>query len=273
MSARNICVILIAAILAVSSACAESVSAIIRGGTVIARFSDRWIEDRNMEEVFSFSGVNLTDRVQILRDLKSSLSESEFEQFMSDYEQNSSASIDVNSLDIYEEDEEILIMSVRHIDDAVFAILRPADSKKKSFYVNCSIEKTRKTWNGFGGEYLSTPIASAQPEKVKLKISEKKVSTACNYELAGISVNVLKTEWGGVAALHAPLDLPEKVSLYIGGDEIGIPLTGYTTGEEMVYCCMLTDQEFKAMKDQAKFRLLPEQEAQKISNGPFYIAE
>ena len=151
---------------------------------------------------------------------------------------------DLVSLRLAVPDDGALFMNLRVIDGDCFLVLRPEEAYSEERPLVWRAESM--SLNFFGDEAptldgVSGPIASA-PET-----DDGNRAQVFSQDYDGLDISVYRAMDTNIAVLHQSNGDAEALdaTLQIGG--LSIPMRGYLSGKQAVYCCVITDAELGAL--------------------------
>ena len=225
------------------------VQAVVRGGTIVVRFSDAWLARPELTGVFGWSPDSEYSGEAAEKRLTEYLHGDAYNSFMADFMADGSAEGRARVPDILSVDGE-LIMSRRHIGNAWYAIVRPAVKFNGSWNMYWRIDGIRLRREG---ESLFTNFDLQTVEEHKELSLSRGGSGGPVFELDNdaLALSVYRELDANIAVIYeksADADFLEDAQLRMSGMTEGIELDGYMDGGQGVYCCTLTDGELALLE-------------------------
>lgn len=233
------------------------VRAVSRGGTIVVRFSDAWLDAQELIGVFGWSTADQYTGKQADRKLGEYLHGDAYNAFLRQCSAAGSAEGRADTPHILATDGS-LVMSKRHIGSAWYIVLRPkqAFGREWSMYWRVSSHAIQME-NGV----LSIDFDLQTVEETRsLKLNRMDDSQSI-YERSGddLQMAVYRALDGNVAVIWnrgiADAENAETL-LCIEGAAENIAMNGYTENGAQVYCCMLTDGELQALQRNARAEII-----------------
>lgn len=235
----------------------EDVRAVSRGGTIVVRFSDAWLDAQELTGVF---GWNVADRYtgkQADRMLGEYLHGDAYNAFLRQYLDTGSAEGRADTPHILATDGS-LVMNKRHIGTAWYIVLRPkqAFDQEWSMYWRVSSHALKMEEGVLSIEFDLQTIEETRSLKLNRMDGSQPI-----YERSGddMQIAVYRALDGNVAVIwdRGIADVGEaEAQLCIDGAPEAIALNGYVENGAQVYCCMLTDGELQALQRNARAEIL-----------------
>jgi len=234
----------------------NTVDAAARGGTIVVRFNDAWLESQELTSVFGWNSDSIYSGKQAQQTLGECLHGENYNAFMAEYHAGSRAEGRAYMPHIFSADG-ALMMSRRHINNHWYVIMRPKMEFGSSWdmywrvnSLDLKMEEGQLRTN-FDLQTLeetrTLPINRMEGSKAIYERSGKAVDIAVYSALDGNIAVILEKNYTG-----AELD---NVQLRIEGAYEDIVVSGYSEGGSAVYCCMLTDAELAALKKNARIEI------------------
>lgn len=233
---------------------AQPPAAVARGGTIVVKFSDAWVNAHELTGVFGFSGESGYSGVQALRQLAAYLHGDAYNAFLTSWLQNGKAEGRANAPYILPVNG-TLVLHRRHIGENWYIILRPQEkfSGAWNMYWRVSSYHLRAEGETLYSEFDQQTVE----ETYKLDVQALNGSEPVYRREGETAIEVYQALEGNIAVIREenPCAQIESVQLRIGGRSDGIELSGYVDGTSAVYCCILTDAELEALRANARAEL------------------
>lgn len=231
----------------------EDVQAVVRGGTIVVRFSDAWIARPELTGVFGWSADAEYIGEAASEKLAEYLHGDAYNSFMADYLADGKAEGRARTPAILAMDDE-LIMSQRHIGSDWYVILRPEEKFGDTWEMYWRINGIKLRWED---ESLFTNFDLQTVEEHKnLELSRSgSEGPAFQIENDELKMDVYREMDTNIAVIYekdADVDFLADTQLHIPGMKQGIELNGYMDGDFGVYCCTLTEAELDLLRRQAE---------------------
>ena len=248
----------------------QAPQAVSRGGTIMVRFSDAWLNDHELTGVFGFMGQDYTSGAEAHKLLGQYLHGEAYNTFMQTLQESGSAIGRANTPVILPDGDSGIIMSRRHIGSDWYIIVRPAEkfNKKWDMYWRVSSLHLQMQDGTLATEFDLQTVEDHYSLKLTSMNNSRAVYTRENDDLA---IEVYEALGGSIAVIrekHVELKGLENVRLVIGGRDEGIELSGYADGTDFVYCCMLTGAELNLLRGNARAELW---HTEHVSNDIFRV--
>lgn len=229
------------------------VQAVVRGGTIVVRFSDAWLAQPELTGVFGWSPDSEYTGEEADRLLAEYLHGDAYNSFMADSMADGNAEGRVRWPAVLATDNE-LIMNHRHIGSDWYVIVRPAEKFDGSWDMYWRINGIRLRRDG-DSLFTNFDLQTVEEHK-ELKLarggSEGPVFEMENDELQMSVYRELDANIAVIYERNADKDFLEAAELRIPGIQQGILLDGYMDGGQGVYCCTLTDAELTLLQNGAQ---------------------
>ena len=230
----------------------EEPKAASRGGTIVVRFSDAWLDEMELTEVFGWQADNSYGGAQARRNLAEYLHGEAYADFTAELAAEGAADGRVNTPHILAADG-ALVMSRRHIGNHWYVIVRPQENFGSTWDMYWRV-------NSLGlhmeDEELRTQFDLQTVEELRsLQLTRMNDSDPVYTRAADeLEMAVYQALEGNIAVVREKKPEERKlenVQLRIAGVKDPIALAGYAEGRDAVYCCMLTDGELEALRRNA----------------------
>ncbi len=237
---------------------AEGIAAVARGNTVIVRMADSWLEEAELTDVFGFSSPDIYPLSEAAEQLTEYLHGDRYNGFLQEIQQDGASTIArvpyVGMLD--RQNRSILIMSRRHIGNAWYIVFRPEDAlgdnwdmywringmeiktRVDSFYINFKLQTLDAEYPLVTPQFYDPAAFSAQYDGCKIDV----------FADAGQDVHANAAV---ITQFNADKDYMKDCTLFIA-DRVRIPINGYMSGTDGIFCCTLTQAEYEYLKSGAK---------------------
>lgn len=241
--------------MAYGNASAEGAEALVRGNTAVVRIPCDWLyayELRRIrpEGIYTFDALTKDVDDAWLRD---NMSEAEYAAFMADYHEKGAAGwLKIRNLTVpegYPRKNGRVQMNVRLIDDDWYMVFRqePIDYDAEfwieSHYIEVYADEHKMAALDAIGDVILTSAIDVKP----FDGAASEVLHYGDYTLEVFSVldaNVIV-----IIDASPDGDSVQDMSLRIG-DDIAFDVTGYRSGNQAIYCCVLSDSELAALQTQ-----------------------
>lgn len=233
----------------------EDVQAASRGGTVVVKFSDAWLNAQELTGVFGWGTDSAYTGHAAWRTLGEYLHGESYRGFVESYLQNGSADGRANTPFILSRGAQV--MSRRHIGGNWYIVVRPEEKFRDTWSMYWRVSSLKLNMEG---EALTSNFDMQTVEETRrLSLSRMDGTDAaftCTgagfelevYEALGGYIAVIREEGGAAGSM-------ENVRLMIDGASFGIDLAGYAEGTDAVYCFALDAGELEALKGNAGAQL------------------
>ena len=239
----------------------KGIEAAERGGTLVIRVPDKWMEERpagETEDNFEhyWSGEFTGREADML--LSEQLHGAAYRELLAALEDDAPIHRAISRVPDIELDAGALLMNRRHIGAAWLLTYRPAEAARKAlekdgrlqiplyFTVN-QLTLQKDALNVYGGGLWRDKEFRVKPQK-------SKNATRFEAESDGLRLQVFRDMDVNICVLHLDSPDPDRLagaSLLIDGADRGIRMDGYDAGGHAVYCCALTDGEVRALENGA----------------------
>ena len=245
----------------VSTDCGDSIAAVVRGGTVIVRIPEAWMEKQSgfTRAFFGTTSREYTGE-EAGKSLSADLRGQAYADFLREWQTTGAAKAVTWGANI-ECGEKILKMNERHIGNARYFVLRPSGKVKDSLKVSLSLLRRSAEAEG---DVLRLSNDSEWDGKYTLKITRDDAEAAFTGEYDGCRLTLYETKLGVYAAVVYKYDADEADLFYLNltvGDREAVVMNGYMSGDKGVYCGVLTEGEA---------RLIMDGENVEIRNAPWF---
>ena len=226
------------------------ISASERGGTVIVRVPDAWMEKQTgFTQPFFGDGCREYTGEEAQKWLALDLRGQAYGDFLNEWQENGSAEAVAWSAGIAES-EKLMQMNQRHLGNASFFVLRPSGKVKDSLNVNLSV--FRYGVEAEGDILRMYRDADWSNKKQPVKLTKDDAKAAFTGEYNGCKLTLYETEMGVYAAVIYKYDADEADLFYLWlriDNRENIVMNGYMHKDKGVYCCVLTKGEAQMIMD------------------------
>lgn len=234
----------------------EDVQGVVRGGTILVRFSDAWLAQPELTGVFGWSADNEYTGQEADQLLAEYLHGDVYNSFLADYMADGSAEGRARNPVILETDGE-LVMNHRHIGSDWYIIVRPAKKFDNDWEMYWRINGIKLRMED-GSLFTNFDLQTVEEHK-KLKLarggSEGPVFEVENDAMQMAVYRELDANIAVIYEKNADKDFLEAAQLRIPGMVRGIEMDGYMDGSRGVYCCTLTDAELALLHNGAQAQI------------------
>lgn len=231
----------------------EDVLAVVRGGTIVIRFSDAWLAKPELEGVFGFSSDSEYAGEEAETLLAEYLHGDAYNSFLADYMADGKAEGRARIPAILATDGE-LIMNHRHVGEHWYVIVRPAEKFSNSWEMYWRIDGIKLRWEdgGLAANFDQQTLEKHKKLKLSACGSEGPAFKIENDELQMDIYREMDTNIAVIYEKDADADFLADARLRIPGMKQDIELNGYMDGKLGVYCCTLTEGELELLRRQAQ---------------------
>ncbi|MDO4371657.1 MAG: hypothetical protein Q4D43_10055, partial [Clostridia bacterium] len=254
------------------------IAAVARGNTIILRIADSDLAKPELTGVFGFSFPETVPVSEAASFLSEYLHGDDYNRALQEIESGSVDAIvrmpDILPIDADGQDA-LMIMNRRHIGNAWYYAIRPKDQVGDTWDMYWRINGLKLEMRD--DEILLT-FEQQTPESTRsLSVSPFSDSAAFSRLYDGCKVEVFADAGADVCAnvavitqFDADPDYMENSTLCIG-DQVRVPVNGYMSGADGIFCCILTDAEYACLKNGAKAAVLPPDymESASFENSPY----
>ena len=254
------------------------IAAVARGNTIILRIADDDLAKPELTGVFGFSFPETAPVSEAASFLSEYLHGDDYNRALQEIESGSVDAIvrmpDILPIDADGQDA-LMIMNRRHIGNAWYYAIRPKDQVGDTWDMYWRINGLKLEMRD--DEILLT-FDQQTPESTRsLSVSPFSDSAAFSRLYDGCKVEVFADAGADVCAnvavitqFDADPDYMENSTLCIG-DQVRVPVNGYMSGADGIFCCILTDAEYACLKNGAKAAVLPPDymESASFENSPY----
>ena len=254
------------------------IAAVARGNTIILRIADDDLAKPELTGVFGFSFPETAPASEAASFLSEYLHGDDYNRALQEIESGSVDTIvrmpDILPIDADGQDA-LMIMNRRHIGNAWYYAIRPKDQVGDTWDMYWRINGLKLEMRD--DEILLT-FDQQTPESTRsLSVSPFSDSAAFSRLYDGCKVEVFADAGADVCAnvavitqFDADPDYMENSTLCIG-DQVRVPVNGYMSGADGIFCCILTDAEYACLKNGAKAAVLPPDymESASFENSPY----
>ena len=254
------------------------IAAVARGNTIILRIADDDLAKPELTGVFGFSFPETAPASEAASFLSEYLHGDDYNRALQEIESGSVDTIvrmpDILPIDADGQDA-LMILNRRHIGNAWYYAIRPKDQVGDTWNMYWRINGLKLEMRD--DEILLT-FEQQTPESTRsLSVSPFSDSAAFSRLYDGCKVEVFADAGADVCAnvavitqFDADPDYMENSTLCIG-DQVRVPVNGYMSGADGIFCCILTDAEYACLKNGAKAAVLPPDymESASFENSPY----
>ena len=254
------------------------IAAVARGNTIILRIADSDLAKPELTGVFGFSFPETAPVSEAASFLSEYLHGDDYNRALQEIESGSVDAIvrmpDILPIDADGQDA-LMIMNRRHIGNAWYYAIRPKDQVGDTWDMYWRINGLKLEMRD--DEILLT-FEQQTPESTRtLSVSSFSDPAAFSRLYDGCKVEVFADAGADVYAnvavitqFDADPDYMENSTLCIG-DQVRVPVNGYMSGADGIFCCILTDAEYACLKNGAKAAVLPPDymESASFENSPY----
>ena len=254
------------------------IAAVARGNTIILRIADDDLAKPELTGVFGFSFPETAPVSEAASFLSEYLHGDNYNRALQEIESGSVDAI-VRMPDILpigaDGQDALMILNRRHIGNAWYYAIRPKDQVGDTWDMYWRINGLKLEMRN--DEILLT-FEQQTPESTRsLSVSPFSDPAAFSRLYDGCKVEVFADAGADVCAnvavitqFDADPDYMENSTLCIG-DQVRVPVNGYMSGADGIFCCILTDAEYACLKNGAKAVVLPPDymESASFENSPY----
>lgn len=235
----------------------SGISAVARGRTIVVRISDDWMAPLSMNPPFGFSSVTCANETEERIRLTYWFSDSERDSFLNLADAFGYNEETIRRPSISDVDNDLIVMNRRRMDDCWYLVIRPDKSFKNTYGVQMSFADVSAVWQF---DQLTVSIeGETEPAAYQLNIQSANDSKAIFDKSGGRLRMVVFDELGANIAViykkNASSAEAKYAQLSIEGLDHIIELEGYKDGSRAVYCCVLSDNELRALESGASIAL------------------
>ena len=247
----------------------KGLSAVARGGTIVLRFTDEWLngEDWKLTGVFAAPDYDRAEGMQAkaaasellngeaLLDVLAGIDAGEMPEtyarvpFVFDsYDWNEKAQ---------RFDKTALMMNSRHINGCWYFCIRPDWAFDDECEIYWRIENNG-LWLEDGALVYGWDTQTLEERRTVKLEKAGSAKAVCSVEMNGIRVEIFDEMDTHIAVIYernADKDLLANVRFSIGGATV-LNVEGYMNGTDAVYCCVLSEGEYQAVKSGMQVELL-----------------
>jgi len=220
------------------------ITAVERGGTVIVRVPESWMENQSgyTQPFFGESSREYTGN-QAREWLAMDVHGQAYEAFLTDWENSGEATATGWRAGI-QEVKGLKLMNDRHLGNAFYFVLRPEGKVGDTLDVNLGLSRMRAEAEG---DVLRMYLdAEWSNEKYPLKLTKNSSSAVFTGEYGNNRLSLYETGLGVYAAVIYKFDADSGDLFYLWleiEDRKNIVMNGYMHKDKGVYCCVLTEGE------------------------------
>lgn len=233
----------------------ENVRAVSRGGVVVVKFSDAWLDVQDVSQT-AVGSLQCDAGQAAWRQLGEYLHGEKYFSFVEAYFARGEAQGRAREPFISTRDAQL--MSSRHIADDWYIVVRPEKKFKDSWDMLWRVNSVQLRMDAAG--LVHGVEMQSQEENRTLELERLDGEAACFETSTGdFDLQIYSVMDGYVAVLSDPDGATEKMNcarLMIDGAPDLIPLSGYADGEAGVYCCALSEGEVNALKGKTAVQLI-----------------
>lgn len=237
----------------------EDVQAVSRGGTIVVRFSDAWLNTHELTNVLAWSTDDTYEGSQAWQMLGEYLHGADYCAFAEAYLEKGRAEGRSNTPYILS--DQAMVMSRRHIGSSWYIVVRPQKKFRNDWSMYWRVSSLNLHMeNDVLTSRFDLQTIEENRELALERLDEIDIRFSGDYE--GFSMEVYDALDGHVAVIReesAQTDHLEDAKLMIEGMTASVDLLGYAEGRDGVYCCMLTDAELDALMNRAQAQLWHEE--------------
>ena len=222
--------------------------AVSRGGTVVVRFSDSWLDARERVNTFGFMEEIPVSGKRAGYVLSESLHGKAYNTFLSDYMEDGRARARANSPYIIAQEGDVL-MSRRHIGSEWYIVIRPQKRFGTSWSMYWRVESRELQMENDELNQNFDQQSVEEWQRLQLERLDGQ-SEAFSRHCMGFDIHVFDVLDGSIAVIreeNAGAEQIENALLMIDGAPYGIALNGYMDGDAAIYCCALSEAERSAL--------------------------
>ena len=221
-----------------------------RGGTVIVRIPDAWMEKQTgFTQPFFGDGSREYTGEEARTRLAADLRGQAYADFLDQWQGTGSAEAVMWSASIAS-GEKLLLMNDRKLGNASYFVLRPSGKAKETLNVNLSLFR-------YGAEAEGDILriwrdADWNSKKHALKLTKDDAEAAFTGEYSGCRLTLYETEAGVYAAVIYKYGADKADLFYLWlriDNRENIVMNGYMHKDKGVYCCVLTKGEAQMIMD------------------------
>ena len=255
---------------------AAEIQVVVRGGTVILRVPDAWMDSLEMDSSSFYIWDEKLSGAEADEALSAQLHGEAYAQFVSGFRQNGSAEAWVRVPGVGRVGD--IVLSQRHLGGAWCFALLP-ERLNNSWNVELDINgRLLQAADGVLNVHYAQEAALTYREVLQL-IHAYDAERVFARE-GGVEVGVYRAQGMNIAAIYQrPEDKNRMLGarLYIGGVDTGAKLNGWLNEETELgfYCCVLTDAELHALQEGAEIELhsTPITQGADFGGSPYAVVE
>lgn len=235
-----------------------SARSVARGGTVVSCIPQSWLDDpkKTTQGVFAQPAEYEYQGNEMYARLSELLHGEKYAAFIEEYRANGRAETTVRVPDIIWDNGE-LIMNQRHFGGAYYIVFRPKNAFEDSYATHARFfehdicmendvlyETVGWEWNDYD---FNIALERIEGDK-----------TAYSGGNDSLKISVFREMDANIAVItekNADKNRISRVLFSINGLDTGIEMSGYMDGKDAVYCCVLTDAEYKLIKNGAEISI------------------
>lgn len=228
----------------------DEITAVERGGTVIVRIPDAWMEKQTgFTQPFFGDGCREYTGEEAQKWLAQYLRGQTYADFLGEWNETGSAEAVAWTAGIAE-NEKLKEMNDRHLGNASFFVLRPMEKVTDTLNVNLSVY--RYGFEAEGEILRQYRDADWNNKKHPIKLIKDDAAAAFTGEYNGCKLTLYETEMGVYAAVIYKYDADDADLFYLWlriDNRENIVMNGYMYKNRGVYCCVLTKGEAQMIMD------------------------
>ena len=254
------------------------IAAVARGNTIILRFADSDLAKPELTGVFGFSFPETAPVSEAASFLSEYLHGDDYNRALQEIESGSVDTIvrmpDVLPIDADGQDV-LMIMNRRHIGNAWYYVIRPKDPVGDTWNMYWRINGLKLETSGdeiqltFEQQTLEDTRSLSTPQ-FSDPAAFSRLYDGCKVEVFTDAGTDVCSNVAVITQFDADPDYMENSMLCIG-DQVRIPVSGYMSGTDGIFCCILTDAEYACLANGAKAAILPPDymESASFENSPY----
>lgn len=233
----------------------EDVQAASRGGTIVVKFSDAWLDAQELTDVFGWHADSDYTGRAAWQMLGECLHGEKYGAFVEECLESGSAEARANTPYILSRGA--LVMSRRHIGGDWYIIVRPEEKFRDEWSMYWRVSSLKLSMES---EVLTSSFDMQTVEETRrlslARLDGESAAFSCAgdgfvlevYEALDGCIAVIREEGGASGSM-------DNARLMIDGATGGIDLVGYAEGTDAVYCFALDAGELEALRGNARVQL------------------
>ena len=247
----------------------KGLSAVARGGTIVLRFTEEWLNAEDWKLTGVFAAPHYTEK----QGMEAKAAASEL--LNGEALLNALAGIDAGDMpetyarvpfvfDSYDWNEKeqgfgknALMMNQRHINGCWYFCIRPDWPFDDECEIYWRIENNRM-WMENGTLFWGWDTQTGEEHRTVKLEKAGKAKAVHSAEMNGLTLEIFDEMDTHIAVIHehnADKDLLRNVRFSIGGGASVLDVEGYMNGTDAIYCCVLSEGEYQAVKSGAQLEL------------------